>query len=95
MKTLHYPKLFVIFIPSAILIGFGFWVIAMNLTNYLNDVNHMSETKTNCNGMPCYCTNVRCILQNELTTYYVQNFGCGIGFLSVGVAIIVIYKKRK
>jgi hypothetical protein len=32
-------------------------------------------------------------MQDELTTYYVQNFGWGIGFLSVGGVIIVISRR--
>ena len=93
MKTLHLAKLLIVLIPPVILIGFGFWVVAMNLTNYMNDVSHISDSKTNCNGVPCYCSNVRCIMQDELTMYYVQNFGWGIVFLSAGVIIIVISRK--
>ena len=81
------------FVPSAILIGFGLWIIGNNITNYLQDIDELNNSKRICNGVPCVCNEVGCLTKAGLTTSYVGYFSWGIGFISLGVIILAFTKR--
>lgn len=80
-------------VPSAILIGFGLWILALNVVNYQEDVTIINNSKGICNGKPCYCTNVRCNTVDDLNKHYVSYFEWSIGFLSAGGIIVGVSRR--
>ena len=87
------PRILFFFVPSAILIGLGFFGIGNNVTNYLHGVEEINNSKSVCNGVPCVCSNAMCFTKDDLTKSFPTDFGFGIGFVSLGV-IILVFSRR-
>jgi len=87
------PKILFFLVPSAILVGFGIWIIGFNIVNYLHQIEQIDSSKQFCNGIQCVCNNFGCTTKNDLAIPYASYFSWGTGFVSLGV-IILVFSRR-
>ena len=81
------------FVPAGLLIGLGIWIIGFNIVNYFHGIENIENSKQTCDGIPCVCNNFGCVTKEDLTRSYAGYFGWGIGFVSLGVLILVFSRR--
>ena len=87
------PRILFFLVPSAILIGFGMWILVNDASNYYQDIEEINKSKQLCNGIPCVCYNPRCFTIDDDTKSFLDYLPWGLGFVALGVIILICSRR--
>lgn len=81
--------------PSVVLVGMGFLIVGINLSDYLTFLDRLSGPDArNCDGERCFCNSLMCVTDAHYRPEALSRIGIGLAFVAAGSFWIVLFTKR-